>query len=38
MKVFQINTVCGYGSTGRIAAEFGAFLQNNGHECLIAIY
>ncbi len=36
MKVLQINSTCGYGSTGRIAVELGAFLLEQGHEFLIA--
>jgi glycosyltransferase involved in cell wall biosynthesis len=36
MKVFEINTVCGSGSTGRIAANLARLLQRNGDECCIA--
>lgn len=36
MKVLQINSVCGYGSTGRIATDIYKILENQGHECLIA--
>ena len=36
MKVLQINSVCGYGSTGRIVTDLADILQENGHECLIA--
>ncbi|MGL5207419.1 MAG: glycosyltransferase [Acidaminococcaceae bacterium] len=36
MKVLQINSVCGYGSTGRIATDLYKVLVENGHECLIA--
>ncbi|NLX92349.1 MAG: glycosyltransferase [Clostridiales bacterium] len=36
MKVLQINSVCGYGSTGRIAVEICESLEHNGHDCLIA--
>lgn len=36
MKVLQINSVCGYGSTGRIAADLARTLSANGDECLIA--
>lgn len=36
MKVLQINSVCGVGSTGRIAANLYKILENQGHECKIA--
>lgn len=36
MKVLQINSVCGTGSTGRIAVDIATMLEKNGHECLIA--
>lgn len=36
MKVFQINTVCGYGSTGRIAVDINTILISQGHEGIIA--
>ncbi|MGE4588690.1 MAG: glycosyltransferase [Acidaminococcaceae bacterium] len=36
MRVLQINSVCGYGSTGRIATDLYKMLEKNGHECLIA--
>lgn len=36
MKVLQINSVCGYGSTGRIATDIYKILEEHGHECLIA--
>ena len=36
MKVLQINSVCGYGSTGRIAYDLAKVLESNGHECFIA--
>ncbi|ALV21539.1 glycosyltransferase [Carnobacterium antarcticum] len=36
MKVLQINSVCGYGSTGRIATDLYNILEKNGHECCIA--
>ena len=36
MKVLQINSVCGTGSTGRIAADLSELLQRCGHECCIA--
>ncbi len=36
MKVLQINTVCGKGSTGRTCTELAQVLIDNGHECHIA--
>lgn len=33
--MLQINSVCGYGSTGRIATDIADMLQQNGHECRI---
>ncbi|MDR1002776.1 MAG: glycosyltransferase, partial [Oscillospiraceae bacterium] len=36
MKVLQINSVCGVGSTGRIAADIHNVLTENGHSCKIA--
>ncbi|NCD08057.1 MAG: glycosyltransferase [Negativicutes bacterium] len=36
MKVLQINSVCGQGSTGRIAADIQNLLAKQGHECLFA--
>jgi len=36
VRVLQINSVCGYGSTGRIAAELADALASEGHECRIA--
>ena len=36
MKVLQINTVCGRGSTGRIATDLADLLNADGHECRIA--
>lgn len=36
MKVLLINTVCGRGSTGRIATDIWHKLQENGDECRIA--
>lgn len=36
MKILQINSVCGYGSTGRIATDIYKVLNKQGHECLIA--
>lgn len=36
MKILQINSVCGYGSTGRIVTDLADVLIANGHECRIA--
>lgn len=36
MRVLQINSVCGVGSTGRIATDLYKVLEGQGHECLIA--
>ncbi len=36
MKVLQINSVCGYGSTGKIAYDLCKVLESNGHECVVA--
>lgn len=36
MKVLQINTVCGTGSTGRIATDIHKILIDEGHESYIA--
>ncbi len=36
MKILQINTVCGTGSTGRIAVDIQNILKKNGHEGYIA--
>jgi flavodoxin len=36
MKVLQINSVSGYGSTGTICEEIAATLESEGHECYIA--
>lgn len=35
MKVYQINSVCGFGSTGRIALDLANALQANGDSCRI---
>lgn len=35
-KVLQVNVVCGYGSTGRIAADLYKAIKKNGHDCIIA--
>lgn len=36
MKVFQINTVSGYGSTGSICVDLAEVLIREGHSCTIA--
>ena len=36
MKIFQINTVCGSGSAGRIAVDLAHMLEEHGDECCIA--
>lgn len=36
MRVLQINSVCGYGSTGRIALDLYSMWERVGHECCIA--
>lgn len=36
MKVLQINSVCGFGSTGRIATDIAATLIARGDDCRIA--
>ena len=36
MKILQINSVCGYGSTGKIAYDLCKVLESNGHECVVA--
>ncbi|MPQ44273.1 glycosyltransferase [Clostridium tarantellae] len=36
MKILQINSVCGVGSTGRIVINLYNILENKGHECVIA--
>lgn len=36
MRVLQINSVCGTGSTGRIAVDIAKTLEVQGHDCLIA--
>lgn len=36
MKVLQINSVCGIGSTGRIATDIHSILIKQGHESYIA--
>ena len=36
MKILQINSVCGFGSTGRIATDLYKIYEEAGHECVIA--
>jgi len=36
MKILQINTVCGVGSTGKIAADIHKYAEGNGHSGKIA--
>lgn len=36
MKVLQINSVCGIGSTGRIVVEIHKLLKERGHESYVA--
>lgn len=36
MQIVQINTVCGVGSTGRIAVEIAEASEKRGHNCYIA--
>ena len=36
MKVLQINSVCGVGSTGKIAVGLYNVITENGHQCKIA--
>lgn len=36
MKVLQINSVCGIGSTGRIVTDIHSILKKQGHESYIA--
>ncbi|MDU7004199.1 glycosyltransferase [Clostridium sp.] len=36
MKILQINSVCGFGSTGRIATDLYKIIEEQGHECVIA--
>jgi len=35
MRVMQINSVCGTGSTGRIAVDIHNLLLQQGHESVI---
>lgn len=34
MRIVQINSLCGYGCTGRIMAGISNVLKDNGHDCL----
>jgi hypothetical protein len=36
MRVVQINSVCGRGSTGRIVVDLHSVLLQHGHESIIA--
>ena len=36
MRILQINSLCGVGSTGRIANDIHHLLQAQGHESLVA--
>lgn len=36
MRVLQINSVCGYGSTGKVATDIHYSLLQEGHESIIA--
>ena len=36
MKILQINSVCGYGSTGNIVVDLYRALRELGHDCYIA--
>ena len=36
MRILQINTTCGTGSTGRIAVDIAKIAQEQGHDTLIA--
>lgn len=36
MKIVQINSVCGYGSTGRITVDIAEAAEKRGHVCYIA--
>lgn len=36
MKVLQVNSVCGVGSTGKICVDIAKILAEQGHECVIA--
>lgn len=36
MRILQINSVCGYGSTGKICTDIYDLLIGQGHDCCIA--
>lgn len=36
MKIILINSVSGFGSTGRIVEDIAKYMRSNGHECYIA--
>ena len=36
MRILIINSVCGYGSTGRVCTDIADLLISQGHECRIA--
>ncbi len=36
MRIIQINTVCSYGSTGRIVVELNSIIKESGNEGIIA--
>lgn len=36
MKILQINSVCGVGSTGKICVDIAKVAKDAGHECVIA--
>lgn len=36
MKILQINSVCGVGSTGRIVEDLATSVESNGSNCVIA--
>ncbi len=36
MKVLQVNSVCGVGSTGKICVDIAKILKEQGHDCVIA--
>lgn len=36
MRILQINSVCGYGSTGKIVKDICEVAEKEGHQCLVA--
>jgi putative colanic acid biosynthesis glycosyltransferase len=36
LKILQINSVCGVGSTGKISTDLYKVLEEQGHQCVIA--